>query len=655
VEDPSSLKTPDPLPRPTDQPSAIQSQLPTRPMHPGGVPQALDRTHNADLSFLAPPKRPEALGRLDHYDILEVRGRGGFGIVFKAFDDKLHRVVALKVLSPHLAASPVARKRFLREAQAAAAVHDDHVVAIFAVEDGTCPYIVMEYVDGPSLQEKLRGSGAFPIDEILRIGYQAACGLAAAHQQGLIHRDIKPDNILLQNGVARVKITDFGLARAVDDASISLPGEIFGTPAYMAPEQAAGEIVDLRADLFSLGSVLYTLATGRPPFESSTSIATLRSILDEPPTPLRQVRPELPPWFTDVVDRLHAKLPARRYQTAQEVADALAPHLTTLQAPTQTHPVGPRRWRVVPWVIAALGSAAIAFAIWHFWHPASPSTASPVLTPPPPAAAPFDAAQARLHQTAWADYLRMPVEQTNSVGMTLRLVPPGDFVVEGQDAHLVRISKPFYLGAHEVTVAQFRAFADATGYKTYAERDPLGGKVWNPQQRRTDQRPDVNWRSPGYPQTEQHPVACVTWHDATAFCRWLSERDGKTYRLPTEAEWEYACRAGTTTAFNYGPMPDKEKMNAAIRGTTPVGSFRPNAFGMYDMHGNVYEWCLDGRRTYAAGVAIDPRGPDDPSDRVIRGGAYSSGGPVLRSDGRSTAQVDHAYSGNGLRVLLECR
>src|SRR5262249_28357095 len=159
-----------------------------------------------------------------------------------------------------------ARRRFTREAQAAAAVTHEHVVTIHGVEEAhDPPYIVMQYVSGLSLQERLDRDGPLELKEILRIGSQAPRGLAAAHAQGVIHRDIKPANILLENGIERVKITDFGLARTLDDASLTQSGVIAGTPQYMAPEQANGEAIDHRADLFSLGSVVYALCTGRPP------------------------------------------------------------------------------------------------------------------------------------------------------------------------------------------------------------------------------------------------------------------------------------------------------------------------------------------------------------------------------------------------------
>src|SRR5207249_10465881 len=219
------------------------------------------------LDFLEPSDRTGSIGRLGHYEVQEVVGRGGMGVVLKAFDEQLHRVVAIKVMAPQLASSATARKRFAREARAAAAVTHDHVVTIHAVaEDGPLPHIVMQFVAGESLQDRLDRNGPLPLLEVLRIGMQTAAGLAAAHAQGLVHRDVKPSNILLENSVERVKITDFGLARAVDDASITQSGVVAGTPQYMAPEQAGGEVLDHRADLFSLGSVLYAACTGRPPF-----------------------------------------------------------------------------------------------------------------------------------------------------------------------------------------------------------------------------------------------------------------------------------------------------------------------------------------------------------------------------------------------------
>ncbi len=294
------------------------------------------------LGFLSPSDKPGQLGRLDRYEVLAEIGRGGMGVVLKAFDPSLHRVVAIKVLAPQLATSGVARKRFLREAKAAAAVTHDHIVTIHAVEESNgLPYLVMQYVAGPSLQERIDKEGPLEVTEIVRIGMETASGLAAAHSHGIVHRDVKPGNILLEDGVQRVKLTDFGLARAMDDASLTQSGFVAGSPLFMAPEQARGEALDPRADLFSLGSVLYTLCTGRPPFRAANTLAVLRRVTEDTPRPIRETNPEVPEWLAALVDRLMAKEPDRRYQSAAEVVEMLGQRLAQLQHRAWVPPQAP--------------------------------------------------------------------------------------------------------------------------------------------------------------------------------------------------------------------------------------------------------------------------------------------------------------------------
>jgi hypothetical protein len=324
----------------------LQTPLVRPPSGPGGVA--------ADLSFLAPPSEPGALGRLDHYEVLEVVGRGGMGLVLRARDTKLLRIVAIKVLAALVAASSTAGHRFLREARAAAAVRDEHVVTIYAVcDDAPVPYLVMEFIDGGSLEALLRRGGPLEVKESLRIGIEVARGLAAAHQHGLIHRDVKPANILLESGVQHVKLSDFGLARADDDPSLTQSGFIAGTPLYMAPEQAAGEPIDARADLFSLGSVLYELCTGQPAFEAATSFAVMRRICDDTPRPIRELNPDIPEPLCRLIDRLHAKKPADRPASANEVADRLARLLADRQpldavGHVSNVPMDRARWKRAP-------------------------------------------------------------------------------------------------------------------------------------------------------------------------------------------------------------------------------------------------------------------------------------------------------------------
>lgn len=287
------------------------------------------------LDFLKPSEEPGRLGRLGSFDIIREVGRGGMGVVLHAYDPCLQRDVAIKVIDPKLANNEVARQRFCREARAAAAVTHDNLVAVHQVdedEDSGLPYLVMQLVHGESLEQRLKRVRRLSVPDVARIGMQAAAGLAAAHAGGLIHRDIKPGNILLESPSDRVKLTDFGLARAAEDVKLTRTGFVAGSPLYMAPEQARGEEVDHRADLFSLGSVLYEAAAGTPPFDGKTPLVVLRRVADETPPALSSVNPDVPHWLSDIVDRLLAKNPADRYQTAAEVAEVFASELARAHA-----------------------------------------------------------------------------------------------------------------------------------------------------------------------------------------------------------------------------------------------------------------------------------------------------------------------------------
>ncbi len=296
--------------------------------------------------YLAPCEVPGTIGKLGPYEILEEIGRGGMGVVFRAHDPKLQRIVAVKALAPELARLPSARQRFLREARAAAAISHPHVVTIFAVdgteeaslgtERATLPYLVMECIVGQTLHDKIKRQGALKTEEIVRIARQIAEGLTAAHKRGLIHRDIKPANILLENGVERVKITDFGLARTTSDGGITHTGEILGTPQCMSPEQARGEIVDQRSDLFSLGCVMYTMCTGVSPFRADNMLAVMKKVCESEPRPVAQLNPNVPEWLCALVHQLLQKEPERRVQTAGEVVEVLESRVIATGAQTAT-------------------------------------------------------------------------------------------------------------------------------------------------------------------------------------------------------------------------------------------------------------------------------------------------------------------------------
>ncbi len=673
------------------------------------------------LTFLKPNDIPGSLGSLGAYSVMDVIGRGGMGIVLRAMDSKLNRVVAIKVLAPEFAGNAQARKRFAREAQAAAAVSHDHVVTIHAVDDGEkVPFIVMECVIGQSLQQKIDKVGALGLKEILRIGTQIASGLAAAHRQGLVHRDIKPANILLENGIERVKITDFGLARATDDVGITQSGQITGTPQYMSPEQAMGQPVDPRSDLFSLGSVLYTMCTGRPAFRGDSTIAVLRRLCDDSPRPIGEMNAEIPEWLIEIVDRLMRKKPEDRIQTAAEVAELLNQHLAHLQQPISVPrparlPSAPselssRRTRrrslaavtiVVLTLLIPVGMIAYLATVQK-WFPgpkplsvefadsaptitvttpetlaanapdllvssAKPSgvaEAEPAAEISSPAIAPFDAGHARAYQAGWAKRLNIPVETTNQIGMKLRLIPPGRFQMgstpeelsqlarelqeRGAPAfdkfvaqssgprHTVEISQPFYMGMYEVTIAQFQQFVDESGYVPSAERAGNARFTWK------SFVPDAD--------RNRQPVCGVSWEDADAFCQWLgtkasTESEQQVYGLPSEAQWEYACRAGSESLWSFGGAAQLSEHAIAEQAGQPypaqIGLRRANPFGLFDMHGNVDEWCIDWHNNtyYARSPLIDPVYVDPPKDggsgRVARGGAWNAAAWWSRSSTRA--------------------
>lgn len=288
------------------------------------------------VAWLDPTDDPRMLGRLAGYEIAGIIGSGGMGVVLKGLDTALNRFVAIKVLAPHLASSGAARQRFAREAQAAAAVVHDNVIAIHGVSEANdLPYLVMPYVRGISLQRRIDDNGPLALSEILRIGMQTAAGLAAAHAQGLVHRDVKPANILLDGTTERVLLTDFGLARAADDASVTHSGVIAGTPHYMSPEQAEGEGIDHRSDLFSLGSVLFAICTGRPPFRAETSWGILKRVSESNSPLATEINSQVPLWLSHVIQRLHRRSASDRIQTADEVHRVLADCLAHVQHPTQ--------------------------------------------------------------------------------------------------------------------------------------------------------------------------------------------------------------------------------------------------------------------------------------------------------------------------------
>jgi serine/threonine protein kinase len=387
-----------------------EERVPSPP--PGGAaatanitaaPKTDEASHDsAELcACLAPPQEPGELGRLGNYRVLRIVGSGGMGVVFEAEDVNLKRRVALKALLPNLGASSTARKRFLREARAAADVESDHVVSIYQIgEDRGVPFLAMQFLKGETLEDRARREPPLPMSEIVRIGREMALGLDAAHARGLVHRDVKPSNTWLEAGSGRVKILDFGLARnAGEESDVTRLGAILGTPAYMSSEQARGLSATPRSDLFSLGSVLYRLCTGRQPFKGNGTVDTLMAVATETPPPPRELNPAVPAALDSLITHLMAKEPGDRPGSARDVAHALSmidPARPAAPSSVRTVPVPPvpaappaphaparhRGWLIAAWlVVLALGLFLFGNTLARRWH-TEPARPSPETTSP---------------------------------------------------------------------------------------------------------------------------------------------------------------------------------------------------------------------------------------------------------------------------------
>src|SRR5262249_30934355 len=340
-------------------PAARKGATPENTAADKGPETRTDRIPAADrLRFLAPPDGADGIGWLAHYRILRGVGEGGMGMVLEAEDTLLRRRVALKVIRTEMAADGSLRERFLREARAMAAIQHDHLVTIYQVgQDRDVPFLAMPFLQGETLQARLRREGRLPVPEVLRIGREIAEGLAAAHVHGLIHRDMKPANIWLEGrdqrtedmgqNQGRAKLLDFGLALPTASGDrITEAGRAVGTPQYMAPEQARGLSVDHRCDLFSLGVVLYEMAAGELAFDAADYVSILIAVTNDEPPPLAQVRPDLPPALTKLVHHLLAKNPDERPTCAADVRDALqATDCGGVWCGTPRSPKGARRGR----------------------------------------------------------------------------------------------------------------------------------------------------------------------------------------------------------------------------------------------------------------------------------------------------------------------
>ncbi len=618
-----------------------------------------------EMPHFAPPTESGEIGRLGKYRIQKELGRGGMGAVYLAFDERLRRQVALKVMLPKFAANETAKDRFLREARAAAQICSDHIVNIYEADeiDGT-PYIALQLLQGYPLDDYLKKKGSPSLPQIIRIGREVAIGLAAAHEFGLVHRDIKPSNVWLEAPNGRVKILDFGLAKPAEGAEIAeltALGAVVGTPAYMAPEQGRGLTLDGRADLFSLGCVLYRLTTGKLPFARTTLMSILVAIAIEDPTPIRELNPEVPEPLADLIHRLLAKNAADRPADAQAVvkefdeiieptkaspmsvssqqniplvdndtsidSETSQPRLVDDQSPPRKFPailVGSLLLALIAIVVAGVIIIPILNKDGKTEAKIADGKVAEVIVKPPKLGP------------------NLPATFKNKLGMEFVRVPKGTSWLGGMAGARgnvkVEIASDFHLGKYEVTQGEWQAVMGKN--PSHFTFTALG----------KDQLKGVNAND-----VPRLPVDSVTWDECQAFVAKLNEQvtePGFAYRLPTDAKWEYACRGGPVerdaSGFDYcftypgnGITTKQANCNGdgTLKRTSVVGSYPPNRLGLHDMHGNVWEWCDDSGRI-----------EDGVPHQIHRGGGWYNDFRHCRAISRDYSPADIRLQGNGLRL-----
>jgi formylglycine-generating enzyme required for sulfatase activity/tRNA A-37 threonylcarbamoyl transferase component Bud32 len=604
------------------------------------------------------------LRQIPGYRLLRPIGRGGMGVTYLAEQLSLGRRVVVKYLRTQSGLDPFEQAaRFRREAELMASASHPNVVTVFefGIDDGR-PFLVMEYIEGGDLRARMVPGEPLPIGRVRALVGPLVRALEYLHRIGILHRDLKPENILMSHEDAP-KVSDFGIAVPQSDVgALTRDDRTLGTVGYAAPEQQYRLRVDERSDQYSLAAVVYEMLTGQLPLGSF-------------PPPSRLNR-RVPPAADAVIQRALSEDRDDRYASIVAFGDALD---RALAAPA---PSGRRRvlWAVAAVVLLALlgiRGAQRRGQVVALVDPAPKVEVSPKPEIPAPKVeipAPKAEGQAKDEARASKDETppradppapedrrddrapplaaraapkpavppaRAAKKVVNSLGMILIKVPAGEFLMGSPDSdptagaeekpqHVVRLTRPFYLGAHEVTVGQFRAFVEATNYKTRAEQDGKGGAIFDNKRKKAVKDPGLNWRRPGFwrDQADDEPVVQVSWHDAIAFCEWLTEREEIVYRLPSEAEWEYACRAGSSGRWCFGDDPAPLGDYAWTRDnagyiTHAVGTKRPNAFGLFDMHGNVWEWCQDRyAAAYPPGPEENPKGPSEGNQRVVHGGSW---------------------------------
>ncbi|MBT6154897.1 MAG: SUMF1/EgtB/PvdO family nonheme iron enzyme [Planctomycetaceae bacterium] len=624
----------------------------------GDTPRPNHETRSSARVTKTPAKISREFGR---YRIIRRLGKGGMGTVFLAEDTQLQREVALKIPQFESDDDHELLERFYREARAAATLNHPNLCPVFDVgEIDGIHYLTMAFIEGEALSEMVRPGEPLSAEQASVIVHKVALGMAEAHEKGIVHRDLKPANISMNQRGDPV-VMDFGLARHNNsgDARLTKSGAVIGTPAYMAPEQIEGDIdaIGPGCDIYSLGVILFELLTGEIPFDGPIA-AVLGQVLTQEPPPPSRFRSDLDMRLETICLKMMAKQREDRYASMFEVADALGEFLfETTRAGAYASTSGTSAANVQTDANETVGggtksrrtifSSERFTAVSQFVRRSVETVGQ--WSAPRKKSLGIAIAGAVLFLVVCMSAIQFfgdadgtPSQITDGIGTRLVLIPAGEFSMgdsashsgfdDERPRHRVTITKPFYMGAYEVTQKEYVA---------------------------------VMGENPSEFEGDNRPVEKVAWNDAREFCRKLGVQENVVYRLPTEAEWEYACRAGSSMPWHFGDdanMLSEYAWSADTkRGTTnEVGQLKANGFGLFDIHGNVLEWCSDwySAKYYSESAASDPQGPSEGdanregiTTKVARGGSWDSSAATCRSAYRGTNGIKANSPQTGFRVV----
>ena len=535
--------------------------------------------------------------QLGKYKLEEHLGSGAYADVYRATDTTLKRTVALKVLKPMLLADEEAFARFVQEAQTAAGLFHPHIATVLDLGEAEGRYfLAMRYVNGPSLDKLLAERGPLPWSEALRITEEIAEALQFAHDKGLIHRDVKPGNILVSESEGAV-LTDFGLVKAMHASGMTATGSFLGTPHYMAPEIWKGEQVSSATDQYALACILAELLSGQVLYDGMTPPAVMAKHFQPPTLPVK--------WPAHISVDLATILRRSLAQNSKKRFDTLKQFISSLQAPRRTVdesniPKGKTKGRGL-----AIQGDVMAITL----------------------------GKGKLIAGVVLELVRIPAGPF-LMGSNVH----DQYTKENeQPQHEIHLEE-YWMGITPVTVAQFETFVRATGYKTTAETEGSN-----------------NWKSAARGKPD-HPVTYVSWHDGLVFCDWASKETGLEIILPSEAQWEKAARGADGRTWPWGNQaPDNKRCNFDnnIKDTSPVSNYIPagvSPFGCDDMAGNVWEWTSTLYKDYPYRVADGREDMDADGARVMRGGAFDYFDVSVRCAYRSWFDPNGTYNNCGFRA-----